>query len=102
FELYTHVIDWPEFRDLQRSFFKAHVVDLELLSDHAIFGVILQLARKHKLKYILSGANHSTEAIMPKAWVHRKSDRKNIEDIHRRFGQRKVETFPYMSTLEHV
>jgi tRNA(Ile)-lysidine synthase TilS/MesJ len=30
FNLETYVIDWPEFRDLQRSFFKASVVDIEL------------------------------------------------------------------------
>lgn len=28
-DLETYVIDWPEFRDLQRSFFKAGVVDIE-------------------------------------------------------------------------
>ena len=102
FELYTHVIDWQEFKDLQRSYFKAHVVDIEALSDHAIFGVILKLARQHKLKYILSGANIATEAIMPSAWVHRKSDLKNIEDIQKKFGTRKLKSFPRVSTLEHV
>lgn len=102
FELYTHVIDWEEFKDLQRSFFKAHVVDIELLSDHAIFGVILQLARKHHIKYILGGANYATEAIMPSAWVHRKQDLRNIQDIQKKFGTRKLKTFPRVSTLEHV
>ncbi len=102
FELHTHVIDWEEFKDLQKAFFKAHVVDIEMLSDHAIFGVILKLARKYNLKHILSGANHSTEAIMPKAWVHRKSDERNIKSIHSQFGSKKIKTFPFVSTLEHV
>jgi N-acetyl sugar amidotransferase len=102
FTLYTHVIDWEEFRDLQRSFFKANVVDIELLTDHAIFGVILQLAKKYKVKYILSGANNSTEAVMPKAWVHRKQDLKNILDIHAQFGAREIKSFPKVSTLVHV
>src|SRR5690349_14935204 len=35
YDLETYVINWPEFRDLQRSFFKAGVVDIEILSDHA-------------------------------------------------------------------
>ena len=39
-ELYTHVIDWEEFRDLQLSFIKASVVDIELVSDHAIFATM--------------------------------------------------------------
>jgi N-acetyl sugar amidotransferase len=102
FELYTHVIDWEEFKDLQRSFFKANVVDIELLSDHAIFGVILKLAKEHNLKTILSGANHSTEAIMPKAWVHRKQDLHNIRDIQKKFGTRPIKSFPQVSTFRHV
>lgn len=102
FELYTHVINWEEFKDLQRSFFKADVVDIEVLSDHAIFGVIMQLAKKFGVKYILSGANHSTEAIMPKSWVHRKQDLANIRDIQKHFGTRPIKTFPQVSTLSHV
>lgn len=102
FELFTHVLDWEEFRDLQRSFFKSDVVDLELLTDHAIFGVILQLARKFKLKTILSGANISTESVMPAAWVHRKQDLKNILAIHREYGSVPLRTFPRVSTLQHV
>jgi hypothetical protein len=50
----------------------------------------------------LSGANYATEAILPKAWVHRKQDRKNIEDIQRQFGTKKLKTFPFVSTLEHI
>lgn len=102
FDLYTHVIDWEEFQDLQRSFFKANVIDIEVLSDHAIFGVIMQLAKKYGVKSILSGANISTEYIMPKSWVHRKSDLSNILDIQKKFGTLKLKSFPQVSTLSHV
>jgi N-acetyl sugar amidotransferase len=102
FDLYTHVIDWEEFKDLQRSFFKANVVDIEVLSDHAIFGVIMQLAKKYNIKSILSGANISTEYIMPRSWVHRKQDLTNIKDIQKKFGTVKIKSFPQVSTLNHV
>lgn len=102
FDLYTHVIDWEEFKDLQRSFFKANVVDIEVLSDHAIFGVIMQLAKKYKIKAILSGANISTEFVMPRTWVHRKQDLTNIKDIQSKFGTLKIKSFPQVSTLSHV
>ena len=102
FDLYTHVIDWEEFKDLQRSFFKANVVDIEVLSDHAIFGVIMQLARKYKVKSILSGANIATEYIMPRSWVHRKQDLANIKDIQKKYGTNKIKSFPQVSTLSHI
>jgi N-acetyl sugar amidotransferase len=103
FDLYTHVIDWKEFSELQKAFFNADVIDIELLSDHAIFGVIIDLARKHGIKYILSGSNISTEAILPKSWVHRKQDLTNILDIYEKCGSStKLKTFPKVSTLKHV
>lgn len=102
FDLYTHVIDWDEFKDLQRSFFKADVVDIEVLSDHAIFGVIMQLAKKYKVKAILSGANIATEYVMPRSWVHRKQDLTNIRDIQKTYGSVKIKSFPQVSTLSHV
>src|SRR5262245_60415197 len=36
FDLMTYVIAWPEFRDLQRAFLKASVIDIEMITDHAI------------------------------------------------------------------
>ena len=89
FDLYTLVIDWEEFKDLQRSFFKADVIDLELLSDHAIFATVRKLTRKYNIRYLLSGENFETEAILPKSWNWRKSDAANIKSIHKKFGSKK-------------
>lgn len=36
FDLYTYKVDWEEFKDLQRSYFKSSVVDIEVLTDNAI------------------------------------------------------------------
>lgn len=100
FDLHTHVIDWKEFKDLQRSFIKSSVVDIELLTDHAITSVIYKIASKYKIKYILSGSNFNTESIMPNTWYHRKSDLKNLKDIHNKFGEVKLKTFPTLSTAD--
>ncbi|MFM2010528.1 MAG: hypothetical protein RLZZ479_919 [Bacteroidota bacterium] len=102
FDLFTLVIDWDEFKDLQRSFFQADVIDLEMLSDHAIFATVYRLARKYKVKYILSGENFETEAIMPASWVWRKTDGVNIKAIHKKFGSIKLKTFPFMSTVKKL
>jgi len=100
FDLETYVIDWPEFRDLQRSFIKASVVDIEMLTDQAICAAMFHFAGKYKIKYILSGSNYATEHGMPSAWVWHKLDVGNIKDIHRRFGELKLKTFPFMGFFE--
>lgn len=93
-DLYTHVIDWAEFKDLQLSFLKASVVDIELLTDHAISAVMYKLAIKHGIKYILSGENFTTEGILPPSWVFQKNDLFNIKSIHKKFGTKRIQTFP--------
>ena len=100
FDLETYVINWKEFRDLQRSFLKAGVVDIEMLTDHAISAAIFKIAKKHNVKYILTGSNKATEHGMPKSWVHRKQDFKNIKSIHKKFGEVPLKTYPHTSTLE--
>jgi len=94
FDLYTYVIDWEEFKDLQRSFFKASVVDIEMLTDHAIMATMFKLARKYKIKYVLSGTNIATEFIMPSKWLYQKWDIKNIKSIQKRYGTKKIDKFP--------
>lgn len=94
FDLDTEVINWNEFRDLQRSFLLASVVDVELVTDHAIFATMLQLARRHDIPFVLSGNNAATESILPDAWVWPKMDRRNIMSIHRAFGSVPLQTYP--------
>jgi N-acetyl sugar amidotransferase len=102
-DLYTHVIDWQENRDLQIAFFKAHVVDIEMLMDNAMFALNYQQAVRHGVKYILSGSNLTTEGIpMPEGWVHYKRDVRNIRAIHRRYGHVPIKTHLLLSSLRHA
>lgn len=94
FDLNTYVINWDEFRDLQRAYFFAGVIDIEALTDHAIFASIYKLAFKTGIKYLLSGSNVVTEGILPHHWTHRKSDYINIIDIHKKYGSIPLKTFP--------
>jgi len=96
-DLLTHVIDWEEFRDLQRSFFRASVVDVEMLTDHAIAACLHRQAVKWRLRDIVSGSNTATESIMPKLWNHCKLDARNIRGIHRKYGRSRPKTYPWLS-----
>lgn len=96
-DLFTYVIDWHEFRDLQLSYLKASVVDIEVLTDHAISAVLLKTAQKANISYILSGINFQTETTMPKTWNYAKNDHLNILSIHNKYGQKKLKTYPILS-----
>lgn len=97
FELDTFVMDWEEFRDLQRAYFKASVVDLEVPTDHMISGALARVAAKHGIRTILAGMNYATEWLMPPAWIWNKHDLVNLKGIHRLFGERRLKHLPAMS-----
>ncbi len=101
-DLYTHVIDWQEYKQLMQSFFDADVIDIELLYDNAMLAVNYKLASKYGIKYILSGSNSSTEGMrMPKNWNWFKYDKKNIKNIAKQNGV-KIKTFPIISTVDYL
>ena len=56
-DLYTHVLDWEEFRNLQLAFLKASTPDLEIPTDHAIVSLMYRMAKKMDVGYILAGYN---------------------------------------------
>jgi N-acetyl sugar amidotransferase len=102
-DLFTHVIDWEEYRGLMQAFFDADVVDIELLYDNAMLAVNFQLAAKFGVKYILSGFNQSTEGMpLPRYWHTFKYDKKNIEKIAKKFGNMRLTTFPSIGTFGRV
>lgn len=95
-DLYTCVVDWEEFRDLQLAYLKASVVDIEVVTDHAIAAALHDIADKQGIGYILSGANIVTETIMPVSWAYRKNDLRNLKTIHRRYGKGGLKTYPML------
>jgi N-acetyl sugar amidotransferase len=97
-DLHTLVVDWEEFRDIQLSYMKASVVDIEVVSDHGIFTTLYKLAKKYKIKYILSGNNVATEYIMPRSWLFNKMDHVNLRSIHKQFGTVPFKTYPVYDT----
>ena len=93
-DLHTHVVDWEEMGDLQLAFFKASVANCDTPTDHAFPAVLYREAARHKIKYILSGTNFATEFILPPAWGHTSSDKRQLTDIHRRFGRCPLRHYP--------
>lgn len=98
----TLVVDWEEFKDLQKSFIKAGVIDIELLTDHAIFATLVKKSKENGIGYILSGSNYITEHGLPDDWIWFKSDSNNIIDIHKKFGTIKLNTYPLANFFETV
>ena len=99
-DLHTEVINWRTMRDLQLAFFKSGVPHIDTPQDHSFFATMYKFAQQYDVKYILTGANFSTECIRnPLEWMYYQSDTTQIRDIHRRFGTLPLDDFPLTSIL---
>lgn len=99
-DLYTHVIDWREFRNIQLSFLKASTPDIEIPTDHAINSILLKMAEKFGVKYVISGSNFNDEGAFPEAWAYGHLDFKYIKGIHKKFGTNPIKTYPYLTASQ--
>lgn len=94
-DLYTYVIDWEMFKDIQLAYLKASVIDIDVPTDQFIFAALFEVAKKKKIKSVISGNNVATESVLPDAWTFKyKFDLKNLKSIHKEFGSRKVDSYP--------
>ena len=94
-DLHTEVVDWLEMKDLQVAFFKSQVPFVDTPQDLALFSAIYNFAAKNKFRYVITGGNYSTECVRESIdWTYYSTDMRHVKDIHRRFGQRPLKTFP--------
>ena len=93
-DLYTYVIDWEEFKDLQLSFLKASTPDGEIPTDHAINALLFREANKRGIKYIINGMNFASESLSVPSWAYGHSDWKYIKSIHKKFGTADLKSYP--------
>ena len=55
---------------------------------------------ENKIKYLISGTNLVTEATLPSKWIHWKTDWLNIKGIHKKFGRKKIITYPHLGYFQ--
>ena len=96
-DLFTNVLDWEEFKDLQLAFLKASTPDSEIPTDNIIFETLYRIAKEHNVKFILTGYNITSESILPKAWSQGYFDKKYIKSVYKKHGTKKKLSIPLLS-----
>lgn len=98
--LHTVVADWEEFKDLQLAFLKASVSDAEVPTDYVIYSVLWKVASEIGVKYVIEGHSFRTEGTSPISWSY--MDGRYIMNVHKKFGTKKIKSFPIMSLLKFM
>lgn len=98
--LVTEVLDWSEFREIQISFIKSGIPNWEMPTDHFITATLYRTAQRFSVKYILTGGNLTSEAIMPKSWMYDSRDATLFKAICRANGLKKFQYIRVMTFFE--
>jgi len=101
-DLVTEVVNWEEMKDLQLAFFKSQVSFVDTPQDLALFSAIYNFAFKNGFKYLITGGNNSTECVRESLeWTYFSTDMRHVNDIHKKFGARPLETFPTCDIVKY-
>jgi N-acetyl sugar amidotransferase len=89
-------VPFDDFRDLQLSFLKASVPNIELPTDNALRATLFLTAARHGASTLVDGQNHVSEGILPVSYGHYNWDAYHLKAIHARFGTRDVSSIPLL------
>jgi len=101
-KVHRYKVNWNEFKDLQMSFLKASVPDLEIPTDHALAALFFNTAANNKINYIINGDNITSESILPRTWSYGIMDWKYIKNIHKRFGKVKLNSYYNYTMFDYM
>ena len=101
-DLYTHVVEWKDMRDLQVAFLRASVLNQDIPQDHAFFSTLYRTAVKFGIRDFLSGVNFATEGVELPGYGYPAMDGKHARAIHRRFGTGPLSAYPFMGLFEFM
>jgi N-acetyl sugar amidotransferase len=99
-DLFTYVIDNKEADDIFKSFLLAGVPEFDASTDMAYAQVLRMSAAKYGVKYILEGHSFKAEGISPQGKNY--FDGKYIQDIHKKYGNLKIKTYPLMTFYQFL
>ena len=99
-DLETFVVDWEEFKDIQLSFLKASVPEVETPTDMGIRAVLYKTAAALNINYIIEGTNFRAEGIVPKVWGYK--DGRYIKSVHARYGVVPMSTYPNVTLTNYI
>jgi N-acetyl sugar amidotransferase len=99
-DLFTYVVNWEEFKDIQISFLKASTPDVEIPTDVGILSTLFKTAKVEGVKYILYGHSFRAEGVAPIGWSY--YDGRYIRAVQNKFGTKKIVTYPNFTLTNFI
>lgn len=100
-DLVTCVIDWEDMKELHLAFLRAGLANQDVPQDHAFFAALYRYATDAGIRHVISGTNYATEGVLPQSWGYDAMDATHLRAVHRRFGTRRLQSFPIISFFKY-
>ena len=91
-DLETVVLNWAEFRRIQKAFILTKSADVEIPTDHAIFYSVYKFCIAYKVP-LINGINRKYESHHPLSWSQGHLDGRYIKQVYRHIYQRDLVNF---------
>ncbi len=102
YDLFTHVVDWDEMRDLQLAYFRSAIGNQDVPQDHSFFANLYRFAVSNNVNYVINGVNLATEGISPVGGEFGPAmDAINLRAIHKRFSNNKLKEYSTVSLFDY-
>lgn len=98
---YRYTIDLPKFKELQASFLKAGLKNIEIPTDAVLLASTYELADRYNIKWVLSGGNVASESVMPFSWGYNARDAVHVNGVYKWALGKKLSGLPICSLLRY-
>jgi len=89
-----------EYDRLCSAFVHAGVPDADIPNDMAMSGIIMDLAKRYKIKYILNGHDFRSEGSTPLSWTY--MDAKYIQSVYKWFTGEELRHYPLQTFKKQI
>ncbi len=93
--LIRYSLPQEEYSELNYAFQKAKVTDADIPNDMAMSAIMMDLADKYKIKYVLNGHDFRNEGSCPLRWTY--MDAKYLNSVYRWYTGKDLEHFPLLT-----
>ncbi|MDD3999767.1 MAG: N-acetyl sugar amidotransferase [Bacilli bacterium] len=99
-ELFNIAPDPVQYANIIKSFLRAEVPNVAIPQDNLLMAALYKAARKHKIKYFLSGENWALESILQSGKNFGAYDLYHIRKIHEQFGDGPIDKLEFISNYQ--
>ncbi len=99
-DLETYVIDYEEVKAVLRAYIKACLPWIDGPTDNAIKAVLLNIAEREGIKFVLTGSDFRSEGKQPSEWTY--TDSKQMLYVLKKFEAIKTKTYPYDTLSDRI